>query len=106
MATSKTSRISKAVHAAATDLYELGIIDVRRMREYDLLCSSPVPCYSPAAVKAIRTRLKVSQAVLAEVMNVSASAVRKWEIGEQSPSGASAKLLQLLDRKGLEVLLG
>jgi putative transcriptional regulator len=31
--------------------------------------------------------------------------VRQWEIGEKRPSGPSVKLLNLLDRKGLQALL-
>jgi putative transcriptional regulator len=33
------------------------------------------------------------------------STVRQWEIGEKRPSGPSVKLLNLLDRKGLQALL-
>jgi putative transcriptional regulator len=33
------------------------------------------------------------------------STVRQWEIGKKSPSGPSQKLLNLLDRKGLETLI-
>jgi putative transcriptional regulator len=35
----------------------------------------------------------------------SLSTVRLWEIGEKRPSGPSVKLLNLLDRKGLQALL-
>ncbi len=42
---------------------------------------------------------------MASVLNTSASTTRKWEIGEKHPSGPSLKLLNLLDRKGLDVLL-
>jgi len=31
--------------------------------------------------------------------------VRQWEIGKKHPSGPSQKLLNLLDRKGLETLI-
>jgi putative transcriptional regulator len=31
--------------------------------------------------------------------------VQKWEIGEKKPSGPSLKLLNLIDRKGLEAVL-
>jgi putative transcriptional regulator len=31
--------------------------------------------------------------------------VRQWEIGQKRPSGPSLKLLDLLDRKGLEALI-
>jgi putative transcriptional regulator len=43
--------------------------------------------------------------VLASLLNTSASTVRKWEIGEKQPSGPSLKLINLLDRKGLDALL-
>jgi len=39
------------------------------------------------------------------VLNTSLSTIRQWEIGEKRPSGPSLKLLDLLDRKGLETLI-
>ena len=75
------------------------------MREYDALCLTPVPVYSSRRIRALRGRYKLSQAVLASVLNTSLSTVRQWEIGEKHPSGPSAKLLNLLDRKGLEALI-
>ncbi len=39
------------------------------------------------------------------MLNTSPSTVRQWEIGEKQPSGPSLKLLNLIDRKGLEALL-
>ena len=35
----------------------------------------------------------------------SLSTVRKWEVGDKHPSGPSLKLLNLLDRKGLEAVI-
>ena len=54
---------------------------------------------------ALRERHRLSQAVLASVLNTSLSTVRQWEIGEKHPSGPSLKLLSLLDRKGLGALI-
>ena len=99
------SRILDAVHETAQDLRSAGFIDMRRMREYDALCLAPVPDYSSQHIRALRDRLKLSQAVLASVLNTSLSTVRQWEIGEKHPSGPSLKLLHLLDRKGLEALI-
>lgn len=100
-----TSRILDAVHETARDLHNAGLIDKRRMREYDALCLAPVPEYSSEKIRALRDRYKLSQAVLASVLNTSLSTVRQWEIGDKHPSGPSAKLLNLLDRKGLEALI-
>lgn len=103
--TKAKSRILEAVHETAGDLHRLGFIDKRRMRKYDALCLAPVPDFSSEAIKAVRNRYKISQAVLASVLNTSVSTVRQWEIGDKHPSGPSAKLLDLLDRKGLEALI-
>lgn len=100
-----SSRILDAVHETAHDLHSAGFIDKRRMRDYDALCLAPVPAYSSEQIRALRARYKLSQAVLASVLNTSPSTVRQWEIGDKHPSGPSAKLLDLLDRKGLEALI-
>jgi putative transcriptional regulator len=78
---------------------------MRTMQRYDALCLEPIPTYSSAKIRALRARHKLSQAVLATVLNTSLSTVRQWEIGDKQPSGPSLKLLSLLDRKGLEVLI-
>lgn len=99
------SRILEAVHETASDFHRLGFIDVHKMRQYDALCLDPVPEYDSAKIRALRDHLKLSQAVLASVLNTSLSTVRKWEIGDKRPSGPSSKLLNLLERKGLEAVL-
>ncbi len=99
------SRVLDAVHQTAEDLQRLGFIDKRKQRQFDALCLPPIPSYDGEQIKALRERVKLSQAVLASVLNTSASTVRKWEIGEKHPSGPSLKLLNLLDRKGLEGVL-
>ncbi len=98
------SRILDTVHETARDLHTAGFIDRHRMRCYDALCLAPVPAYSSRKIRTLRQRHRISQAVLAAVLNTSLSTVRQWEIGAKRPSGPSLKLLHLLDRKGLEVL--
>jgi putative transcriptional regulator len=100
-----TSKILAAVHETAADLRNAGFIDKRRMQEYDALCLEPIPPYSKAKIRALRDRHNLSQSVLAAMLNTSLSTVRQWEIGEKRPSGPSLKLLNLLDRKGLEALI-
>lgn len=99
------STILDAVHESARDLHAAGFIDMRSMRSYDALCLEPVPSYSSAKIRALRARHKLSQAVFASVLNTSLSTIRQWEIGDKHPSGPSLKLLNLLDKKGLEVLI-
>ena len=100
----KKSRILDAVHEAALDLQEIGVIDKKTMREFDALCLPKVPSYSPDQIKAIRTRCKVSQAVFARYLNMTPSSLQKWETGAKRPSGVALKLLNLVDKRGLDVL--
>lgn len=103
--TKAKSRILEAVHETAVDLYRLGFIDQRKMRKYDALCLDPVPEYDSDKIRALRERYQLSQTVLASLLNTSPSAVRQWELGDKHPSGPSQKLLNLLERKGLDVLI-
>lgn len=103
--TKATSRILDAVHETARDLHAAGFVSKRRMKEYDALCLVPVPDYSGETVRALRERYRISQAVLASILNTSLSTIRQWESGEKHPSGPSLKLLNLLDRKGLEAVI-
>ena len=99
------SRLLEAVHETARDLHRLGFIDKRKMRKYDALCLEPVPEFDADKVRALRERLHLSQAVLASVLNTSVSTVRKWEVGDKKPSGPSQKLIDLIERNGLEAVL-
>jgi len=102
MAKNKDSGILEAVHETAKGLSKTGLIDKRRMQQYDALCLSPAPDYSPEDVKGLRKRYNLSQAVFADVLNTSASTVRQWESGSKHPRGTSLRLLDIIDRKGIE----
>ena len=93
------------MHETAADLHRLGFIDQRKMRKYDALCLDPIPEYDGQKIRSLRERYQLSQAVLASLLNTSPSAVRQWEQGGKHPSGPSQKLLNLLERKGLEALI-
>jgi putative transcriptional regulator len=99
------SRLLGAVHETARDLHKLGFIDKCTMREYDVLCIEPVSAYSAEQIRSLRERHRLSQAVMASVLNTSLSTIQKWEIGDKHPAGPSLKLLSILDRKGLEALI-
>jgi putative transcriptional regulator len=106
MKVNKKSRIIEEMYETAQGMYRTGIIDKRRFEEHKALyAASQTQEYTGEDVKGLRSRLNISQTVLAILMNTSASAVRAWEAGTKKPGGPSSKLLQLLDRKGLEALL-
>ena len=60
--------------------------------------TKPAPSVTPAQVRAIRSRLKVSQADFAAVLNVPVVTAASWERGQRSPSGAALRLLQLVKK--------
>lgn len=98
-------RILEEVHETARGLKNAGIISKRRMAEFDALCHLDVHEMPPQQIKSLRERAHVSQAVFAAVLNTSVSTVQKWEIGDKKPSGPSLKLLNLIERKGLDSVL-
>lgn len=99
------SKILDAVHQTASGLHQSGAITDTTMREFDKLCLHPVHPLQPAQIRQLREQAKISQAVFAAYLNTSVSTVQKWEIGEKKPSGTALKLLNLVERNGLEVLV-
>jgi putative transcriptional regulator len=95
----------EAMHETASDLYRLGFIDKRKMDRMNFLCLGTTPDYDAGKIKALRERLSLSQTVMADVLGASPSTVRKWESGDKRPSGPSRRLLDILERKGLEAVL-
>lgn len=100
----KNRRLLNEMHETARGLARIGAIDKRTLRDLDALCLPPVRDLSAKQIRAIRGRTQMSQAVFAAVLNTSVSTVQKWEIGEKRPSGPSLKLLNVIERKGVEVL--
>jgi putative transcriptional regulator len=98
------SKIMASVHEAASDLYTVGGIDRKTMREFDVLCLTPILQMTPEKIRALRERENASQAVFAAYLNVTPGLVSKWERGEKRPQGASLKLLSLVDKSGLEIV--
>jgi len=52
----------------------------------------------------IRNKTHVSQAVLAHILNIQTTTLQKWEMEINKPSGTAARLLQLIGKKGKEVI--
>lgn len=57
----------------------------------------PPPDYSASRIRNVRRSMMVSQAIFAEMLNVSSSTVAAWEQGERHPRGATLRLLELAE---------
>lgn len=95
----------KVAQETLAGLHEIGLVDQLTMRKFRALGLPEIKTFSPKKIKALRHREKISQPVLAELLNVSASTVKHWEIGDKHPSGAALKLLYLVEKKGVSALI-
>ena len=100
----KTSRLINEIRDTAEGLNRAGAIDKRTLRDIESMCLPTVRDLSAKQIRALRQRTRLSQAVFAAILNTSVSTVQKWEVGEKRPSGPSLKLLNVIERKGIEVL--
>jgi len=57
-----------------------------------------VTTFRPADVKAVRTKLKASQAEFALLIGVSVATLRNWEQGRRNPDGPALALLRVAAR--------
>ena len=94
-----------SIQNTVADLNKSGIVDDMTMKTIETLCLPDVHDYSPENIVSLRRKNHLSQAALAAVLNISPSTVQKWERGTKKPAGASKKLLDLVERKGIEVLV-
>ncbi|MFZ7233432.1 helix-turn-helix domain-containing protein [Avibacterium avium] len=98
------SELLAMIHENASDLYEAGLMDKKTMKKFDELCLTPVLPFTPEEIKAIREKEQVSQTVFAHYLNVSKNMISEWERGVKKPSGTALKLLNLVQRRGIEIL--
>jgi putative transcriptional regulator len=94
----------EAVHASASALLKVGAIDKATMRDFDTSCLAVPARISPQQIKEIREANHVSQPVFARYLNTSESTVEKWETGAKKPSNMALKLLDIVQKHGLQVL--
>lgn len=104
--TSKTDRVAAELLEMALALSKHDLVSAQEMNQIKVLCTPP-PVYTADKVVRIRTRkAKMSQTVFAGFLNVTTSTVQKWESESSGkhPGGAAAKLLQLIEKKGIEAI--
>lgn len=99
------SKILEAVMQTAKDFHEAGVMPTTTLRQFEKTCLPAVHPLDASKIKALRRKAHVSQAVFSAYLNISLSTIQKWEIGDKQPSGAALKLLNLIEKKGLGVLL-
>jgi putative transcriptional regulator len=109
MATRKPSRLTKALLEAADDLHSIGIMSKAAHRKITArhLGTSALPTVAPIApdeIRAMRENANLSQAVFARYLNVTVGHVSQLERGVKRPTGPALALLNIIRRKGVEVI--
>ena len=97
--------IAASITDTVRDLHKSGLVDDITMKNIENLCVPEVQEYTPENIISIRKKFKLSQAALASLFNISPSTVQKWEQGNKRPAGASRKLLDIMERKGINALI-
>ena len=106
----KTSRVTSALLETADDMRRGGLIDkaaqekitIRHLGAEGLAKIAPLTAED---VKAIRAEAHMSQAVLAQHLNVTVGYVSQLERGAKRPTGAALALLDIIRRKGIQAIL-
>lgn len=98
------SDVLAAVHELMEGFHQSGAIEKQTMREFDEACIATPEALSPADIRAIREREKLSQPVFARYLNVSKGLVSDWERGVKRPGGPALKLLTVVQKKGLQAI--
>ncbi len=109
--TTKTqpSRLAEALLKTADDMRRIGIIDIDTHAKITLrhLGKSTVTAepISGDEIRQVREQAHLSQAVFARCLNVTTGYVSQLERGTKRPTGAALALLNVIRRKGIEVVL-
>jgi len=106
----KVSPLAKALLDTAGDMRKIGLIDRASHEKITLrhLGASEVRKAAPITgpqIRAMRERAKLSQAVFARCLNLTVGYVSQLERGAKRPAGAALALLNVIRRRGIEVIL-
>jgi putative transcriptional regulator len=98
------SDILDLAHELAHDLHKVGAMDAITLRKIGLICVPEAPEFTAERIRGIREKTHMSQPVFARFLNVGATTVAQWEQGKKRPGGSAARLLDIIERKGIEAI--
>lgn len=99
------ANIKDTINDIAQGLHKNGVIDKRILND---LVEDELPSvteYTGEEIQKIRMKQKLSQAVFAMYLNISPATIRSLEQGKRHAHGAILKLLNIVDRHGIQALI-
>ena len=106
----KLSRLSEALLETAADMHSVGLMDDDAYRKITIRHLGPeAPAtakpISARKIRSMREEANLSQAAFARYLNLTPGYVSQLERGTKQPKGPALALLNVIRRKGLEVVL-
>ena len=109
MAKQGSSRLARAIIETADGMRRTGIMDAATHEKITLRhLATPTGAAEPISgeeIRQVRERAHLSQAVFARCLNLTTGYVSQLERGTKQPTGAALALLNVIRRKGIEVVL-
>jgi putative transcriptional regulator len=99
------SRIIKEMTEAAEGLNKIGLMTDKELEKIKNLSIPKLHHLSPAQIKHLREKYKVTQVTFAKLIHVSPSLVKKWETGDREPKGIFLMNLNMIEKKGIQPFL-
>jgi putative transcriptional regulator len=108
--TKKQNRLTEALLETADGMHRIGIMDDEEYRKITvrLLGTEALPTSAPIngdEIRSLREQANMSQAAFARSLNLSAGYISQLERGTKQPKGPALALLNVIKRKGFEVIL-
>jgi putative transcriptional regulator len=106
----KTSRLTEALLETAAGMHRVGIMDDADYRKITIRHLGPntpdtAKPISASEIRMLREDANLSQAAFAHYLNLTPGYISQLERGTKQPKGAALTLLNVIRRKGLEVVL-
>lgn len=105
----KANSLTEAILETAQGMHGIGVLGRAGYEKITLrhLGVAPGPAADPISadeIRAMREQANVSQAVFARYLNLTVGYVSQLERGARRPTGPALALLNVIRRKGLEVM--
>jgi putative transcriptional regulator len=106
----KTSRLASELLKTARDMRAIGLMSKAAHEKITMRHKADIPSavaipISATKIRALREDANLSQAVFAQLLNVTVGYVSQLERGAKRPTGTTLALLNVIQRKGIEVVL-
>jgi putative transcriptional regulator len=109
----KPNKLMASLLETAKDFHDSGLMDERAYAKITKRNLADAPQFAAAQVtkltaeeiRALREESNLSQAVFAQILNVTVGYVSQLERGVKHPTGSALALLNVIRRKGIEAVL-